>query len=183
MIGAIGLSGPYDIASHYLYESRRGVHEISPMKPACHYPAHFDSHSPTRIAQQHSNALDGMPPVLLVHGDADQTVPDAESRRLCEALGGRLKRLGVSVEGRHVAEAGEWEEVVSGGGACECVLYAGGDHGSTVLSLMTRTGTHLMHTLRTFIQRCVDQSAQSAQRRYDTAAALKLEELSLISRL
>eukprot|EP00904_Undaria_pinnatifida_P006577 jgi/Undpi1/3049/HiC_scaffold_15.g06425.m1 len=32
--GFIGLSGVYDVHSHYLYESWRGVHEISPMKAA-----------------------------------------------------------------------------------------------------------------------------------------------------
>ena len=31
VIGAIGLSGVYDIAAHYEYESRRGVHEFSPI--------------------------------------------------------------------------------------------------------------------------------------------------------
>ena len=194
VIGAIGLSGVYDIASHYLFESRRGVHEFSPMKPACHDIPNFPQHSPTHIAQQltqqqqqqpHSHHRPDLPPVLLVHGDSDQTVPDLESRRLCEALGGRVRRLGVSVEGRRVAEVEAWEKDVGSGGcgACECVIYADGDHGSTVLSLMTRTGSHLNDTLRTFIQRCADGPAAADGRQLETAASLHLAELQLVSRL
>jgi hypothetical protein len=52
----IGLSGPYDITDHYEFESNRimgpikGVHEISPMKPAMEFPSNFKTHSPTAIA-------------------------------------------------------------------------------------------------------------------------------------
>ena len=183
VIGAIGLSGVYDIATHYQYESRRGVHEFSPMKPACHGPAHFDEYSPTWISQQRREELGWMPPLLLVHGDQDQTVPDLSSRQLCESLGGRVRRLGVTVEGRQVAEVGEWEVVGRDRGACECVIYADGDHGCTVLSLMTRTGSHLIHKLRTFIQRCMDQSIDAQRRQSETAASMRLDELKLLSRL
>ena len=123
------------------------------------------------------------PPLLLVHGDFDQTVPDLSSRRLCEALGGRVRRLGVTVDGRPVADVGEWEAVGKDGGACECVIYADGDHGCTVLSLMTRTGHHLIHTLRAFIQRCVDESAEVNERLSETAVSLRLDQLKLLSRL
>ena len=185
VIGAIGLSGVYNINTHYLYESRRGVHEFSPMKAVCHGPANFDQHSPTCIATQLRNdqQLEWTTPLLLVHGDADQTVPDLESRLLCEAMGGRVRKLGVTVEGRRVAEVGEWEEVGGGGGVCECVIYAESDHASTVLPLMDRTGTHLMDTVRTFIRRCVDESAEAERRQFETAAAMRLEQLKLVSRL
>ena len=184
VVGVIGLSGVYHIASHYQYESRRGVHEFSPMKPVCHGPPHFDEHSPTCLAQRSSEEqASGLPPLLLVHGDRDETVPDEQSRGLCEALGGRVRRLGVNVEGREVAAAGERETAAEGSGACECIIYADGDHGSTVLSLMTRTGTHLMHTLRTFIRRCSDGSGDADRRQRDAAALLQLEQLRLMSRL
>ena len=185
VIGAIGLSGVYNIASHYQYESRRGVHEISPMQPACHHSPNFDRHSPTLIARQKrtEGVESTVPLVLLVHGDRDETVPDLASRRLCEAMGGRLRRLAVTVEGRRVAEVEEWEAAQSGSGACECVIYADGDHGCTILSLMTRTGTHLFHTLRTFIHRCVDESAEVERRRSETAATVHLEQLKVLSRL
>ena len=187
MIGAIGLSGVYDISSHYEYESRRGVHEFSPMKPACRDIQHFDQHSPTYIAHHHHHHHSQQrltTPVLLVHGDSDQTVPDLSSRRLCEALGGRVRKLAVSVEGRQVADVEEWEEEVGGGGGdCECVIYADGDHGSTVLSLMTRTGTHLIDTVHTFIQRCVTGSAEAGRRQRETAETMQLEQLRVLSRL
>ena len=184
VVGAVGLSGAYDIAAHYVYESRRGVHEVSPMKPACHEPAHFDDHSPTCIAQQRTAEVGWtVPPLLLVHGDRDETVPDLESRRLCEAMGGTVRRLAVTVEGRRMAEVEEWEAVGSDGGACECVIYADGDHGCTMLSLMTRTGSHLIDTLRTFIHRCLDESTEAERRQCETAASMQLEQLRLLSRL
>ncbi|KAJ0404930.1 hypothetical protein P43SY_005929 [Pythium insidiosum] len=63
--GFIGLAGPYDIAEHYDFESRRkvgpinGVHEISTMKPAMLGMSHFDDYSPAkREARQHADYIE-----------------------------------------------------------------------------------------------------------------------------
>lgn len=50
--GFFGLSGVYDIEEHFFYESRRGVHEISGMKPANKGISEFNRHSPTFLAAQ-----------------------------------------------------------------------------------------------------------------------------------
>lgn len=36
--GYIGIAGVYDIVAHYVMEYSRGLHEVSPMKPACGGP-------------------------------------------------------------------------------------------------------------------------------------------------
>lgn len=42
----VAISGVYDIGSHYLFEANRGVHLISPMRPAMRGPLQFDRYSP-----------------------------------------------------------------------------------------------------------------------------------------
>jgi hypothetical protein len=80
----VGLSGPYDISHHFDYEAGRGVEEISPMKPICgHTRANFRSASPVNrylslLCDENdaSNTVQGLsPPILLVHGIEDATVP------------------------------------------------------------------------------------------------------------
>lgn len=83
----VGVAGVYDIARHLEYERGRGVHEVSPMKPASGGPRGFAAASPTIVASQllpEQAAL--MPPVLLVHGTEDTTVPHESSARMASAL-------------------------------------------------------------------------------------------------
>ena len=85
----VGLSGPYDISHHFDYEAGRGVEQISPMKPICgHTRENFRSASPVhrflsllRDDGGDDEYDDGVavqrlaPPILLVHGMEDSTVP------------------------------------------------------------------------------------------------------------
>jgi acetyl esterase/lipase len=83
----VGVSGVYDIARHFEFEARRGVHEISPMKPAAGGAFGFASASPSVVAPQLSAAqASHMPPVLLVHGSDDTTVPYTSTLAMAGAL-------------------------------------------------------------------------------------------------
>ncbi|KAJ1624534.1 Alpha/Beta hydrolase protein [Pavlovales sp. CCMP2436] len=84
-----GVAGVYNIASHFEFERGRGVHEVSPMKPAAGGPAGFASASPATIASQLlADQAVLLPHVLLVHGTDDSTVPYESSVRMAEALRG-----------------------------------------------------------------------------------------------
>eukprot|EP01097_Dermamoeba_algensis_P004953 TRINITY_DN315_c0_g3_i1.p3 TRINITY_DN315_c0_g3~~TRINITY_DN315_c0_g3_i1.p3 ORF type:complete len:213 (-),score=51.74 TRINITY_DN315_c0_g3_i1:1997-2635(-) len=137
----IGLGGVYDIGSHYVFEWKRGVENLSTMKPAMGGPSLFDSLSPTilisnkghRLPSQPSASLSSssssfgstrqmsedrnfslshstsscetystpssedkpkekgepvgnFPPIFLVHGEADKTVPWASSYEFHKSL-------------------------------------------------------------------------------------------------
>lgn len=91
----IGISGVYDLASHYRFEAGRGVERISPLAPAGGGSlARWRRLSPTyQILQQRSHTTAGeeflyttLPPLLILHGAKDTTVPYTSSLRLYEAL-------------------------------------------------------------------------------------------------
>ena len=96
----IGLSGVYDINAHYEHEKKRGVHEISALKPANGFsPAEFAAASPTALARELAEKCakqwDGETPgkkpapppqIRLVHCKDDSTVPFSSSTDLWEAL-------------------------------------------------------------------------------------------------
>jgi dipeptidyl aminopeptidase/acylaminoacyl peptidase len=63
-----------------------------------------DAEARARAASPLSHVRGGLPPVLIVHGDSDRTVPFAHSVRLCAALD-------------------------TAGVACELVVLHGADHG------------------------------------------------------
>ena len=92
VVGFIGISGVYDIPSHYLHEKRRGVHEISALKPANGFCMEaFSAASPTSLAlalSKEGEAIKGRVPkmVRLVHCIDDTTVPFASSVDFCNAL-------------------------------------------------------------------------------------------------
>ena len=88
----IGLSGVYNIKSHYEFERNRGVHEISPMTPASSGKENFDFCSPLQIAQNmlqegYSIRLRSpMPVCCFIHGLNDFTVPVEASRQFADCL-------------------------------------------------------------------------------------------------
>ena len=85
--GWCALSGVFDIARHFEWEAARGVHELSPMQPACGGRKCFAEHSPALVAQKLPPLLAAaMPPTLLLHGTADGTVPYTASVQMFEAL-------------------------------------------------------------------------------------------------
>ena len=136
IVGFVGLSGVYHIADHYAFEAARrigiavdfpallgrgggqplfiglaGVATISPMAPACGGPPGFDAHSPAVLLEAATPAAPYrtlLPPVYLLHGDTDGTVPASSSIRFATALAAH--GCGVSVV------------VVPGGGHADGIL-------------------------------------------------------------
>lgn len=100
----VGLSGPYNISHHFDYEAGRGVEEISPMKAICgHTRMNFQMSNPTNIfaslLRGRSEDVENMtiiqrltPPILLVHGIEDATVPFTAT---CD-VGRILRSLGLT---------------------------------------------------------------------------------------
>ncbi|KAH7464892.1 hypothetical protein PRIC1_005511 [Phytophthora ramorum] len=92
--GFIGLSGPYDISDHYVFESERvvgplnGVHEISSMKPAMLGMGNFNTFSPTALVAGARNTAFSLPPFFLLHGEDDTVVPTSSSKKLAYNLSG-----------------------------------------------------------------------------------------------
>eukprot|EP00644_Phytophthora_capsici_P001599 jgi/Phyca11/531333/estExt2_fgenesh1_pm.C_PHYCAscaffold_1120002 len=86
--GFIGLSAPYDIAEHYIFESKRvvgplnGVHEISSMKPAMLGMDNFKKYSPATLVAESTNIGLSLPPFSIVHGEDDTVVPTSSSKKL-----------------------------------------------------------------------------------------------------
>lgn len=74
-----GLAGVYDIVEHYKHETFRGVHDLSPMRPAMQGPSKFHEHSPTLLLQNFDDSsishFSNFPAVILYHSDEDVTVP------------------------------------------------------------------------------------------------------------
>jgi acetyl esterase/lipase len=115
----LGLSGVYDIGSHFDFEKNRGVHIISPMRSAALGPDEWDHCSPSQILQKpfvplpdkhvdtHSNdsaaasaAGDAsslsmgwpvhlFPKFWFLHGTRDSTVPHTSTEDVIKALQGR----------------------------------------------------------------------------------------------
>jgi acetyl esterase/lipase len=91
----IGIAGPYDIARHFQFEASRGVEQLSPMQPACGGQLAFHRNSPilllsnflARCSKPEVEFMDKcFPPVALVHGLIDDTVPVESSQEAARAL-------------------------------------------------------------------------------------------------
>ncbi|ETP52390.1 hypothetical protein F442_02587 [Phytophthora nicotianae P10297] len=86
--GFIGLSAPYDISDHYIFESERavgplnGVHEISSMKPAMLGMGNFKKLSPTALFADARNIGFSLPSFYILHGEDDTVVPTSSSKKL-----------------------------------------------------------------------------------------------------
>jgi len=80
-----GIAGVYDLPSHYLYEKSRGVERISPLAPAGGGTlASWRRYSPLRVLET-TNATE-LPPIALIHGEDDTTVPFQSSVKMAKAL-------------------------------------------------------------------------------------------------
>lgn len=92
----VGLSAPYEIASHYEFETLRGVEEMSPMKAACgNDQERLSDYSPVlqlfqnlmqlpkaeqELANQHC------PRMAMIHGIQDDTVPFTATQQAAKLL-------------------------------------------------------------------------------------------------
>lgn len=135
----VGLAGVYDIMKHYYWEKSRGVHEISPMKPAGLGVDNFHKCSPTQLLQQNmttifkNNELKDerfdeeqvrrlFPSTLLLHGTLDHVVPFTSSKEFAI----ELDRKGVNCD----------------------IVYFQGDHGEPILDMMQSDNTVFKTSLR-----------------------------------
>jgi len=135
----IGLGGVYDVMKHYYWEKGRGVHEISPMKPAAFGFDNFHKCSPTQLLQQNMTAIfnnnelkderfdEGevrrlFPSTLLLHGTFDHVVPFTSSKEFAT----ELDRKGVNCD----------------------IVYFQGDHGEPILDMMQSDITVFKTSLR-----------------------------------
>ncbi|KAL7689402.1 putative alpha/beta hydrolase-3, glycosyltransferase, GlcNAc, nucleotide-diphospho-sugar transferase [Plasmopara halstedii] len=90
--GFIGLSTPYDISDHYVFESKRimgpfnGVHEISSMKPAMLGMNNFEKFSPTALVEKSRSMGTSLPPFHILHGEDDTVVPTSSSKKFVHIL-------------------------------------------------------------------------------------------------
>ena len=87
----IGVSGVYDIPSHYIYERSRGIERCSPLAPACGGSSLYQwkANSPTRLAKALSSLSSKkahLPPMLFIHGENDTTVPYTSSMNIALLL-------------------------------------------------------------------------------------------------
>ncbi|MBN1659688.1 MAG: alpha/beta hydrolase [Anaerolineae bacterium] len=83
--GFIGLSGPYDIQAEYDYWHAQGV-TPEVIVEVMGGPEHFQTASPSSYVRA------GLPPILLIHGQKDETVPV----EISEALYADLQAAGAS---------------------------------------------------------------------------------------
>ena len=92
----IGMSAPYEIASHYEFETMRGLEELSPMKAACGYnKENLSNYSPVLQLYKtliklphHERAMvnENSPRIAMIHGILDDTVPFTATREAAKFL-------------------------------------------------------------------------------------------------
>jgi len=92
----ISMSAPYEIASHYEFESLRGLQDLSPMKAACGNDVkRLSNYSPVlqftnQLNEQSlylkSLANDLCPHMAMIHGVQDETVPFTSTRQAVKLL-------------------------------------------------------------------------------------------------
>jgi len=86
------LAGVFDVGLHYRHEWRRGVEGVSCL--GCVHEVSAGGHIPRALCSVQSaedvpsDLLKSVPPLLLLHGDSDDVVPETHSDRLWRALRG-----------------------------------------------------------------------------------------------
>eukprot|EP00035_Acanthoeca_spectabilis_P016027 m.324391 g.324391 ORF g.324391 m.324391 type:complete len:391 (+) comp16462_c0_seq2:31-1203(+) len=84
----VGLCGVYDITDHIAVEEARGVEWVSAMHRVMQGRDRFALHSPAEsVLQLQNTTRHSWPQFVLLHGDADITVPAAASTKFAKALG------------------------------------------------------------------------------------------------
>jgi acetyl esterase/lipase len=91
-----GLSAPYEISSHFEFETGRGLEQLSPMLAACGYDEErLSEYSPVlnlfremirRPQYVCEQVNDICPRMALIHGDQDETVPLSSTRQAAQLL-------------------------------------------------------------------------------------------------
>ena len=92
----VGMSAPYEIASHYEFETLRGLEELSPMKAACgNDKESLSNYSPVlqlfqnlikRPGHERELVNQYCPRMAMIHGVHDDTVPFTATRQAAKLL-------------------------------------------------------------------------------------------------
>jgi acetyl esterase/lipase len=135
--GFAGISGVYDIATQLDHERRQA-------RSGQFVVAVMGGRENIRAASPLSFAGPGTPPTLLVHGDADGTVP----ARMSQDLHARLNAAG--------AES-------------ELIIYRGAGHSAILFEALARTPSRLLTDIMTFVRRSTAGAAAAV--RQDPGAA------------
>jgi acetyl esterase/lipase len=120
--GFIGISGVYDIATQLAHQRRRWRSDRFVLDV-------MGGPQNVRIASPLSFAWPQAPPTLLIHGDADDTVP----LRMSQDLHARLQAAG--------AES-------------ELSIYPGAGHSSILFDALAQSPSRLMTEILAFVRRC-----------------------------
>jgi acetyl esterase/lipase len=128
----VGLSGVYNVGEHYKWETRRGVQEISALKPANFRGLKaggeeggdmveaFDCNSPTFVARGMDREVlrERLPGVVrLYHCEDDTTVPVGSTVEFFEVLKGKGRNIDLEIiKGVGKGHGGVIVELMMGGG-------------------------------------------------------------------
>lgn len=133
--GIIGLSGPYNIESHFQVEFDRGVAELSAMQPSNGRRSMFSRFSPEVLAEgMGKEALRGdekvwkLPPMFLIHGEDDAVVPFSSSIKLEDAMKKAFERVMGNSHNPHQ----------SMDALIKCKIMRGIDHSNFLLHWLTQ---------------------------------------------
>ena len=120
--GLVGLSGVYDIQAEYAFWQAKGV-EPKLITEVMNGPESFERASPISYARA------DLPPVLLIHGDEDKTVP--------------------------VEIAKQFDRVLRAAGAqSELVIYPGAGHSDYLVSALSQPRSPLVADIADFSRGC-----------------------------
>lgn len=122
--GILLFSGVYDIASHLIHETSRGVEKVSAMARAMgSCPEGYSANSPLHLIEKNEklfsesdDLLDLWPRILLLHGQKDTTVGMDQSANMFNALGKVFssdRRQELDIRMRLYKRMGHGEPVIS----------------------------------------------------------------------
>lgn len=131
--GFYGISGPYDITAQHEYEQRVKQRDTRPLSEFFRGPANFAHASPSNFARQN------LPPILLIHGDRDETVPVRMSIDFHQALQTALARS-------------------------RLIIYEGAGHSALLYDALAHNPAQLVQDIVNFVKSgCSSPQEESAQ--------------------
>jgi acetyl esterase/lipase len=125
--GFVGISGVYDITTQLAHERRQG-------RSGRYVESVIGGRGNISAASPLTFAGPSTPPTLLIHGDADGTVPV----RVSHDLHARLKAAGAN---------------------CELMIYPGAGHSSIMFDALAHNPSRLLADIMAFVRQCTDTPA------------------------
>lgn len=118
--GYYGISGPYDITAQHEYTRTVKKRDTRPLSEFFRGTNNFAYASPTNFAKQ------DLPPLLLIHGDRDETVPIQMSQ--------------------------EFQNVLRAAGAqCQLLVYKGAGHSALLYDALVQNPARLVQDIVNFV--------------------------------